>query len=352
MLKELDAGYTSEVDYVYEDGWYELLRHFDDANIYQTWAYGVVRNGRENLSHLVVKSQGTVIALAQVRIVKVPLLGAGIAYVMWGPLWKRCNERSDAKAFRQVARALHNEYVCKRGLLVRLYPALFEEEHSWVVPILAEEGFVKVEGDKPPQTILMDLTPTIEELRKGIGSKKRRELRIAEQQMEVIEGTAGNLFEQFIVIYKEMVGRKQFLEPNDIYEFLEIQHRLPEEFKMRIMLCRSEEGFCAGLISSAIGSAALYLFGATSSIGMKSRGAYLLQWEQIEQLKKTHVRCYDLHGINPEANPGTYKFKRDLAGEKGREVRFLGRFESCESQISWFCVSMGEKLRAITRALI
>lgn len=120
---------------------------------------------------------------------------------------------------------------------------------------------------------------------------------------------------------------------------------------MKIMLCRSDEGICVGLISSAIGRMAIYLFGATSTAGMKSRGSYLLQWKFIEWLKLNLVPRYDLNGINPETNPGTYKFKSDLAGDKGRDVHFLGRFESCESVVSFACVSVGERLKSMCRAL-
>jgi FemAB family len=350
-VHELEEGYNAEVDQVDEMTWYELLARFDDGNIYQTWAYGVVRNGRENISHLVLKRHGAVVALAQSRVVKLPVIGAGIAYVMWGPLWKRCEEPSDVGTLRQVIRALHNEYVCRRGLLVRIYPIAFEEDHAWMVSVLREEGYIGAKMDAPSRTILIDLAPTFEELQSGIRSQKRRELKIAEKQLEVVEGTEDQLFEKFIVIYKEMVGRKKFLEPNDINEFREIQRKLPSQYKMKIMLCRSKDDLCAGLICSAIGSTALYLFGATSLAGMKSRGAYLLQWKQIEELKKANVLCYDLHGINPEVNPGTYKFKSDLAGDKGKERTFLGRFESCENKLSLMCVTIGDRLRSISRSL-
>ena len=350
-MRKLDGDYSSEVDSVEEKEWYRLLHQFDDANMYQTWAYGQVRNGRKNISHLLLKEQGRVIAIAQSRIVKAPLIGVGIAYVMWGPLWRPREALADAKVFRQVIRALRNEYVCRRGLLLRLYPILFDDDSPCFLSILAEEGFVRAGNEQGSRTIIMDLTPSLDELHKGIRPQKRRELKVAEKQLEIIEGTEDELFEKFIEMYKQMVTRKKFHEPNDINEFREIQRRLPSEFKMKIMLCRSGEGLCAGLICSAIGGMALYLFGATSIAGMKSRGSYLLQWKVIERLKENLVPRYDLHGINSETNPGTYKFKSDLAGDKGRDVRFLGRFESCESMLSLACVSVGERLKSMSRAL-
>ncbi len=38
------------------------------------------------------------------------------------------------------------------------------------------------------------------------------------------------------------------------------------------MLCRSGDTTCAGLICSALGDTAVYLFGATSDAGMETRG--------------------------------------------------------------------------------
>lgn len=352
-MQELDGGYSAEIDQVDEHTWYRLLAQFDDGNIYQTWAYGVVRSGRGNISHLVLKERGRVVAIAQSRIMRAPMIGAGVAYVMWGPLWQLQRERPNAAVFRQAIRALRNEYAGKRGLLVRLYPVLFDGDHSWFLPILQEEGFARVTDEGGTRTILMDLTSSLDELRKGVRPHWQRELKVAgKQSLEIREGTEDELFEHFIGMYKEMVARKRFQEPNDIHEFREIQRTLPKEYKMRLMLCHSDDGVCAGLISSAIGSTALYLFGATSTIGLKSRGSYLLQWKLIERLKEAHVPRYDLNGINPETNPGTYKFKSDLAGEKGRQVRFLGRFESCDNMISSICVRVGEKLRSVSRALM
>lgn len=344
----LEAGYSSEIDAVGEESWHQLLRQFTDANIYQSWSYGLVRSGRMNTSHLVLKADGRVVAVAQCRIKKVPFIGAGIAYVMWGPLWRPRDSRQDEEVFRQAIRALRLEYVGKRGLLLRVNLALFEEDHSWALKILKDEGFSKAKNSKGSRTIIMDLSPSIDELYNRLRPHWQRELKVAKKlNLDIVEGIEEELFDQFIEIYKEMVARKKFVEPNDIYEFKEIQRGLPADQKMNIMLCRSGEGDCAGVISSAIGSTAIYLFGATSTVGLKRRGSYLLQWRLIQRLKKAHVTQYDLNGINPEANSGTYKFKSDLAGEKGRAVGLLGCFESSENVISSVCVNMGERLRSI-----
>ena len=51
----------------------------------------------------------------------------------------------------------------------------------------------------------------------------------------------------------------------------------------------------------------------------KATGEIYCTWvENGEWIKEKGLRYYDLNGINPETNPGTYHFKRGLAGKKGR----------------------------------
>ena len=156
----------------------------------------------------------------------------------------------------------------------------------------------------------------------------------------------------FSRIYGEMEARKRFVKPDNFDQLRAIQRVLPEEFKMKVQLCRSGDTLCAGLIYSAIGKTGVYLFGATSNSGMTSRGSYLLHWKLIERLKQ-EKRCtvYDLNGINPLKNPGTYRFKNDLCGNNGKDVNFLGRFDSYPNVLSYSCVACGDTLRTIHRTM-
>ena len=288
-------------------------------------------------------------AVAQSRVVQLPLIRAGIAYVRWGPVWRRRNHPDDPEIFRQAIRALRNEYACRRGLVLRLYPALWQDGSSGFSSILSEEGFSSCK-DSPDRTLLLDLRRPLEELRKGLRPHWHRYLKVAEKNgLEIIEGSDDGLFRMFIKIYREMVGRKRFLEPNNIEEFRLIQDRLPAKFKMKIMICRSGGKECAGLVCSAIGNTGVYLFGATSNAGLKSRGSYLLHWRIITWLRDQGVGTYDLNGINPVTNPGTFKFKSDLCGNNGTNSYFLGRFDAHASGASYYCVAVGDTLRGIYR---
>jgi lipid II:glycine glycyltransferase (peptidoglycan interpeptide bridge formation enzyme) len=149
-----------------------------------------------------------------------------------------------------------------------------------------------------------------------------------------------------------MVRRKHFVEPNDIRVFRKIQERLPDHLKMRVLLCKVDDNLCAGVICSAMGDTGVYLHGATSNAGLKNRGSYLLHWKTIEWLKSRGITTYDLHGINPITNPGTYRFKADLCGSNGQDLHFLGQFESHTSPLSHMCVALAERLRRLLRHMV
>lgn len=350
QVQEIHSGFVAETDRISQAEWCRLLGEFDDANIYQSWSYDEVRSGRVNLSHLVLRHEGEIVAAAQARLMRIPVLGAGIAYVRWAPLWRRRGRPVSLEVLRQALRALREEYAVRRGLTLRVYPTVFREDSEPFSALLQEEGFSPAADDRADRTLIMDLRHSLPELRKGLRQHWSRYLKVAEKNnLEVLEGTDDSLFELFIQIYREMVGRKRFLEPNDINEFRSVQKALPEELKMRVSICKADGEVCAGNICSAMGNTGVYLFGATSNNGLKSRGSYLLHWRTIEWLKAGGYEYYDLNGINPETNPGTYKFKSDLCGENGRDVHFLGRFEARGGLLSHSSVVCGDRLRGVYR---
>jgi hypothetical protein len=349
-MKELAGDYTIEVDTANDVAWNETIRRFDDANIYNTPAYGEVRFGRKNISRVILKKNGEIAAAAQSRIVNIPVLNAGIAYIRWGPLWRVKGTANDLETFRQILRALRNEYAIRRGYVLRIYPLLFDDAADAFNPILQQEGYVYRKEGKKDRTILIDLKAPVAELRKGLAQKWRNSLNKAEKSnLEIIEGREDALFETFIEIYRDMLQRKKFVEPNDINEFRWIQRHLPDEMKMHIVLCRRDGQVCSGGIFSAMGDTGLYLFGATNDAGMTCNGSYLIQWRYLEWLKQNNLACYDLNGINPETNPGTFKFKEGLCGRNGKDVFFLGQWEACDSALSRLVVHCGEKLAAGVR---
>jgi hypothetical protein len=326
--KPLESGYTGEVDTVDRIEWGKIIDQFSDANIYQTWSYDAIRCGEGNISHLVLRAGDKIVAAAQARIVRIPIIGRGAAYVRWAPLWRSRDETEDPAVFRNTVRALRNEYVCRRGLILRIFPILFDDSLKLYVDLICKEGYVRAPERETSRTLMLDISPPTEELRKNMDQKWRNCLNRAERnELNIIDGTDDNLFSDFIGLYRDLLRRKKFPEPNDINEFRMIQRDLPNEHKMNVILCRSSGTSSVGGIFAGIGETGIYLFGATNAQGMENKGSYLIQWKAIQWMKKIGCRYYNLNGINPATNPGTYHFKAGLSGQKGKDVNYLGSFD-------------------------
>lgn len=334
-MKSLLPGYVAEVDQYDTKEWFDILKQFDDANLYQTCSYDKVRNRWTSISNLVLRYRGAIVAVAQARIIKIPLMKFGIAYVRWGPLWKLHGKRNGLEIFSQAIRALRNEYSCRRGFVLRIYPAIYNDNPLDFSSCFISEGFSRIKRIEPERTLIVGLDPPIETLRAGLKQKWRNGLNRAERnELEILEGHEDGLFEKFIAIYDDMLDRKAFKESNDINRFRLIQKDLPDDFKMKIYLCRFRGELCAGAIFSAMGDTGVYLFGATNTHCMKSNGSYLIQWKFMEWLKENKFSYYDLNGINPESNPGTFRFKRGLCGRNGRDVKDAGQYVTYGSHLS------------------
>ncbi len=312
-----DPGWQVEVARATSAEWSKTLELFDDANIYQTFAYGGVRWGAKNLSHLVLKANDEVLGIAQLRIVRPTPLKFGMAYLRWGPLCKRRGKPLDPEIFKVMARALVEEYVTKRKLFLRVVPNAFAGSPRAEAMQSAFSSFTgeDLTAENTYRTLVLDLSPSLPELRKNLDVKWRNKLSGAEKNnLKVVAGNGREEYQTFCQLYHEMRKRKTFETTVDVEEFQRIQEELTEPHRMRILIAEDKGIPVAGLVVSAMGDSAIYLLGATSDAGLNAKGAYLLQWTMIEWLKQNGIRWYDLGGINPEGNPGVYSFKRGMSG--------------------------------------
>jgi lipid II:glycine glycyltransferase (peptidoglycan interpeptide bridge formation enzyme) len=312
-----NLGWQVEVDRATSAEWSEMLDLFDDANIYQTAVYGGVHWGEKNLSRLVLKRDGEVRGMAQLRIIRPTPLKFGMAYLRWGPLWERRGQPHDPEVPTRMARAIEDEYLQKRRLFLRILPNAFAGSSRAATMQAAFSKFTAepLDRENTYRTFVLDLSPSLDELRKGFDPKWRNKLAGAEKNdLKVIAGSGCSEYRDFCRIYGQMRMRKTFETTVDAEEFGRMQETLAESQRMRILICEDKGVPVAGLVASALGDSAIYLLGATSDEGLKSKGAYLLQWTMIQWLKRNGIRWYDLGGIDPDGNPGVYLFKRGFSG--------------------------------------
>ena len=348
----LNDGIDLAVDRETSESWGNLLPQFSDATIYQTWAYGAVRWGSKNLSHLVLRRGGQVISAAQLRIARLPLLPAGIAYLRWGPLIQRRGTVLDPFIAREALAALRQEYCLRRGLTLQIIPQAFPSSESGQLfqEALSMEGFQVEPASSGYRTVLVELTPGLDAMRKRLDQKWRNQLNRSEKNgIDLEVSDSMDAYREFVQLYEGMMQRKQFESSVNVDEFERIQAQLPVGLRMVTFLARKDGEPIGALVCSLLGDTAIYLLGATNEKARELKASYFLQWQAMLWLKQRGATVYDLGGIDPEANPGGYHFK---SGFGGNDVTQLPTYAASGGAMSrWMLrgVSWARRRRTVSK---
>lgn len=320
--------YVVRVDGQTPGSWSDVLNHFADASIYQSMAYGAVRWGERNLSHLTICNHGQVLAAAQVRIIRMPLLPTGVAYVRWGPMCHLKNAPPDPEMAENMLECLRSEYCNRRGLVLQVMPNAYQgtERGTRYMTAFKASEFCRHVGLPSYRTFVVDLTPSAEVIRKSLDQKWRNQLNASERKgLELEVSCELTAYDEFQRLYQAMREAKHFPTNVDVGEFGRMQEQLPAHEKMTVFVARRDGEVLAALVCSLISDSAIYLLGATNGLARELKASYYLQWQAMMWLKERGARSYDLGGIDPEANPGGHHFK---SGFGGREVTQIPAFSA------------------------
>ena len=203
--------------------------------------------------------------MAQLRIVRPTPLKFGMAYLRWGPLWKRRGQPLDPEVPIRMARAIEDEYLGKRKLFLRILPNAFagSPRAASISSGLFEVRLRnQVNLTTPTERLSWISLPSLEELRGRLDKKWRNQLSRSEKNnLTVISGNGSEEYQAFCEIYSQMRKRKAFETTVDADEFGRIQEALPEPQRMRVLICQDKGVPVAGLVASAMGDSAIYLLG-------------------------------------------------------------------------------------------
>jgi lipid II:glycine glycyltransferase (peptidoglycan interpeptide bridge formation enzyme) len=289
------------------------------------------------------------VGLADVRIKKIPVLKTGIAYINGGPLVRR-DGSGDITLLAKCLIALIEEYAQRRKLLLRINPLpMYNDENQILQKAFIECGFQLSKNIIPYRTILIDIRPSLEMIRMQFNQKWRNCLNNAEKQdISVSGGTSSDLFEKFSQLYKQLRSRKKFDVDQDDRFFMDVQSRLDLHEKLYISIAQIDGIPVAGHVSSILGDTCVYLLGASSEQALKTKATYLLQWHTIKIAKEKNCKWYDLGGIDPQKNPGVYRFKQGMGG---MEIAVAGPYEYYPGRLLKSVVLYGEKLHRWVRSI-
>lgn len=301
------------------ENWDCLLRQFDDANYRQLAAYSAAAARRVGAAseNVVFRCGESILGLSNIRIRKLPLLPFGIAYVNGGPLVQMRSGRDTAYALRCCLAALRDEYVKKRGHVLRIVGVArrdmsAEEANRYFL----DAGFEPSAAKGHYRTALLDIGRDLADVRRSFDQKWRNVLNKAErQELDIVCGTGKDLFLEFDRLFRGLVERKKLSVDMGPEFFSSIQDGLAEQDRFVVHLAMRKNEVVAGHVGAFHGDTAVYLLGAANEVGLSVNASYLLQWRVIEYAMQHGCRWYDLGGIDPEGNPDVYRFKMRMGGE-------------------------------------
>jgi hypothetical protein len=345
------AGSSPTLRALDRDDWRRLTTGFRDHNYRQCWDYAEAMAARTGAKaeHLCIGDGDEPLGLASVRIKPIPATRTGIAYVSGGPLVRAAHDDASGRRLEAVLAALVREYVEERRLVLRVGPAIGDAEWNREQERhFLQAGFGPAESVRGYTTILVDIARPLDEVRGGFVKKWRYHLGRAEKsEIAVVQGTEAGLLEDFRQLFEEFVARKSFAVELDADFYARLQSRLPEGERLHVAIARIDEQPVAGVVASLMGDTAVYLLGASNETGRDANAPYLLQWTVIEAAAARGLRWYDLGGIDPDGNPGVYRFKARMGG---LEASAPGPYELAPGRLRARAVHTAERLFRAARA--
>jgi hypothetical protein len=310
--------------------WEKNAKNFADYSIYQTWPYQEERanTASQELSRVIVKDEkNQVVTMCHIRIRNASSIGPKIGYVQHGPLVRAADGRIVCSV--EALKALRNAYLGKKISIFRVTPNISDDGTGrQVSQMLKFSGFKFVNSVSPYRTLMLSLEGSEEEIRKSLDRNFRRNLKKSEKAgIEIREGSDVRFCEILRELYHASVERKGFkgLDPD---EFIKPQLMLSSEEKMNFIVACYENEPVSVHLASHLGDTGVALLVASNEKGLECGSSYLIWWKACIASKKAGMKRFDLGGIDPDNNPGSYRFKSQISRQ---EYRHIGAFDACSS---------------------
>jgi peptidoglycan pentaglycine glycine transferase (the first glycine) len=329
--------------------WDKLISEFPEPHFLQTheWAQVKEKYGWKSMPFLWHDVSGKVVAAAMV--LKRQVLNRGFAarisilYAPKGPLldWKNEALRSRVLDDLQSLARKHGAIFFKMDPDVVLGWGVPQREHDSVDDVGQNVAFAltnrgwKYSADQVQfkNTILVDLSPTQEEMLARMKQKTRYNIRLAEKKgLGLRVGTMADL-PMLYKMYAETSLRDGFVIRDENYyktvwaTFMDSAgDTRPSAFPL---IAEVNGEAVAAIFLFSFGGRAYYVHGMSRDVHREKMPTYFLQWEAMKRAKAAGCRLYDLWGAPDEFNEsdsmwGVYRFKEGLGGEV---VRTLGAWD-------------------------
>ncbi|MCK5200802.1 MAG: peptidoglycan bridge formation glycyltransferase FemA/FemB family protein [Spirochaetales bacterium] len=178
---------------------------------------------------------------------------------------------------------------------------------------------------QPPDTVIISLKETEEDILGSMKSKTRYNIRLSFRKGVIVEKSGVEALDEWYRLYEETALRDKITIHSKAYyrKIFELSGEEPISGagpELVIFKAVYDDQMLAGIIVALYGNRATYLYGASSNEHRNLMPAYALQWEAIKYAKEKGCTEYDLFGIPPENDPdhpmsGLYRFKTGFGGD-------------------------------------
>lgn len=270
------------------------------ANIPQEWNYGEIKERIEgwNIKRALIKNdKNEDVGVLQLLIKKI--CGITVALrINRGPLFNE--EYNSAINHIEIVNRIKKEF----GMFKPMFWAPDFDRTGENIALLSQNGWIMRDSNGYGSGVI-DLTNTIEDIRKNIDSKWRNQLVSAEKK-EVTIKTDFDRFEEMLDIYEENQKEKNYLGiPRNILIAMKNNPYSP----LRLKYIEEDGDIVAFDMFYVENNFGLYLVGWNNNRGRKLYANNILLYNEVVDLKNAGVKWFDLGGIDYINTEENAKFK-------------------------------------------
>ena len=297
--------------------WNNLLKKCPHVTLLQSYSYAQAMREiyQQGVCHGLIQIDGVDAGVVQMQ--EVSLFGKMIHAISIdrGPLWfDGFGKFEHVEAFSDV--------------LNEQYPHRFARKRRFIPEYVAKnsvkniKNWKKCKKTQDYQTIFIDISKNIDDIRKNFKQTWRRNLnKVEKEHLDVEIDEKLSTFSDFLRFYTKDRMEKGYSGPSA--KFLASLAKYATLTNDCIILNATEDDEVIGsILILTHGTGATYQVGWTTPYGRDKRAHHLLFWHAIQLLKDRGVTTFDLGGYNDEID-GIRKFKQGMGGQ---DIALIGSY--------------------------
>ena len=319
--------------------WNALIGQLPASHVLQSWLWGEHKrqNGWEPSHFIWQNDTGEIVAAALLlerQASLLPGISFRVLYAPKGPLLDWADHALTTRVLDDIQAYARD----RRAIFLKIDPdallgtGIPGSEAAWEDPsgqavreaLQARSWVFSQDQIQFRNTVLLDLSPTTDEILAGMKQKTRYNIRLASRKgVTVRQGTEADL-PALYRMYAVTAVRDNFVIRHEAY-YLSLWHAFLQASLAAPLIAEFEGKPIAGLMLFWFADRAYYLFGMSLEQNRELMPNYLLQWEAILLAKAKACQVYDLWGapdVFDETDPmwGVFRFKEGFNGTTARHI--------------------------------